>query len=237
MKQIFNRFFIFLAFQFLYSNITAQIIVNGRNPTRYRSSVGGNAVSISYGSIFWVDGENIPLPGYSSSMSFFHRGFDPFSVEKMNVSTGITLGYERPLSSKFSLRAAFSTAKLVTGIVGRSDLITTDKSKITQFGLYSRYTLTKNSDKKLQFQWLVGPELLYVKKDVLVEDYMIDESSSPKNYRQDVSIIEGAIVTGLGISFKLSNSFSLFSDGMVGISLPGKGFKSTNSGFGLKYNW
>jgi len=237
MKQIFNGFFIYLAFQFLYNSVTAQITINGHNPRRYRYSAAGNAVSISYGSIFWVDGNNSHLPGYSSSRSSFHDASDFFSIEKMNVSTGVTLGYERTLSHKFSLRAAFSTSKLTTGFKSRFDLIGTDKSRISQVGLYSKYTLTKNEDRRLQIQWLVGPELVYVKKDVLVEDYMVDESSTPGNYRQNISIVEGAILTGLGISFKLSNSFSLFSDSMIGISLPGKGFKSTNSGLGLKYNW
>ena len=179
----------------------------------------------------------MPLPGYSSSLSFFHGVNDPFSIEKMNVSSGISLGYERQLSPRFSVRTAFSTAKLVTGITSRFDLLVTDKSKITQLGLYSRYTLTKNPARRLAFHWLAGPELVFVKKNAVVEEYITGESDDPENYHQNISIVEGAIVTGLGISLKISNSFSLFSDGMVGISLPGKGFKSSNTGLGVKYNW
>lgn len=230
MKNYKAVFFVILSL--LFSNLSAQIIVNGRSPVRYYSSGPQNSLSISYGNIFWVDGENVPLQGSSYSMQQFHNP----SVENMNRSLGLSVGYERVLARKIALRAAFSTAKLITGLQSREDLITTDRSRIAQLGAYFRYSLTKNPDNRFQIQWLAGPELIYVKKDVLIDGY-VEGEGKPDNLRQNVSILEGAAVTGLGLSFRISNAFSLFSDGMVGVSLPGKGLKMTNSGIGLKYNW
>ena len=232
-----NTVLLSLVFCVFQNSLSAQIIVNGYNPTRNLTEGPGHALSISYGNIIWVDGDNVPLPGYSSSLSGFHDFSTVFSIEKANVSTGITVGYERQLTKMFAVRASFSTAKLTTGAVSRLDLIATDKSKITQLGLYSRYSLTRNLKHRFQFQWLAGPELLYAKKNVFVEEYVVDETSTPQTYNQNITIVEGAVVTGLGLSFRVSNAFTLFSDGMIGISLPGKGLKTTNSGFGLKYMW
>ncbi|HEY1025543.1 MAG TPA: hypothetical protein VGE26_10290 [Sphingobacteriaceae bacterium] len=237
MKQLIRSFFVFLAFQLFYYSADGQIIVNGHNPKRDFFAGPQQSLSISYGSILWIDGKNIPLAGYSEPLADFHGIGDLFSVEKYNFSIGVNVGYERNLSDLVSVRGAFSTGKLFTGIGGRLDLITHDKSSISQLGLYTRFSLTKNLKRRLQFQWLVGPELLYAKKDVLVEEYVADETSTPDNYRQNIKVVEGALVTGLGISLRLTKKFSLFSDGMVGIAMPGNGLKLTNSGIGMKYHW
>ncbi|MBC8053481.1 MAG: hypothetical protein H7Y13_10500 [Sphingobacteriaceae bacterium] len=231
--KFFKIIFTVLIFALTLIDASAQIIINGRNPRRYNSSGPSHGVSLSYGNIFWVDGKTVPLKG--SSASGFPMG-DPFAIEKMNIAYGIILGYEKALSEKFAIKATFSTSKLITGLSARADLVTADESRFTQLGFYSRYTLTKEPKHRIQFQWLAGPEIIYVKKDVLVQDYA-EDNGTPGPYRQDISIVEGAIVTGLGISCRISNAFSLFSDGMLGISLPGKGLKVTNSGFGLKYSW
>ncbi|TZF86144.1 hypothetical protein FW774_03585 (plasmid) [Pedobacter sp. BS3] len=215
----------------------AQIHINGRNPSR--SFWGGpqNAVSLSFGNIIWVDGKNVALPGYSEPLKAAHTFGDFFSLERYNYSSGVKVGYDRKLSDKFSLRTAFLIARLVTGLVSRTDLITNDKSRIAQLSVLASYLLTKNTDHRLQFQWLLGPEFLYANKNVTVSQYMVNDDDTPENYNQKIAIGEVGIVTGLGISFRITEKFALFSEGTMGISLPGKGFKWSNSGIGLKYNW
>jgi hypothetical protein len=230
--------FFLLSVLLLSSSVNAQIVVNGYNSRRYHDVSGPrNAVSVSYGYNVWIDGDNVPLPGYSSSRAMFHRIGDPYSIEKSNISLGINLGYERQLSNRFCLKVAFSTTKLTTGATKRIDLMTTEKSKFTQLGLYGKYTLNKDLQRKLQFQWIVGPELIYARKDVIVEEYVLDENSDPEKYHQDITIAEAAVVTGLGLSYHLSKSIGVFSEMMMGVSLPGNGLKSTVSSLGLKYNW
>lgn len=236
MKPFIRFFLILLPFQLLSITVDAQIRVNGHNPKRNFFPGPQQSLSVSFGSILWVDGKNVPLAGYSAPLADFHDIGDLFSVERYNIGTGVNIGYERNFSDFVSLRAAFATGKLITGATGRIDLITNDKSSISQLGIYSRFSLTKDLKKVLQFQWLVGPELIYAKKDVLIEEYVLDEASAPDSYRQKVQVVEGALVTGLGISVILSGKFSLFSDGLVGVALPGNGLKITNSG-GLKYHW
>ncbi|MFD2160893.1 hypothetical protein ACFSJU_00675 [Paradesertivirga mongoliensis] len=218
---------------FLVNDAAGQIVINGRSPVRYSSAGHKNSLSISYGNIFWVDGKNVPLSGSSYSLrSSYNPGFE----DNTNHSMGITVGYERTVARRFTLRTAFSRSKLATGMRNRADLITTDRSRITQLALYSQYSLTRNINRRFQFQWLAGPELIYVKKDVLVHDY-VDGEGDPKHYRQNIAILEGGIVSGLGASFQISDSFCLFSNAMVGVSLPGRGFTATSSGLGLKYMW
>lgn len=225
--------FTLLMFVMVLSDVFPQIVINGHYSRRYLSSISRNAISISYGNILWIDGENVPLAGHSYSREAFPS---VGNFENRNISTGINVGYEKTISARFGIRTSFSTAKLTTGLTERADLIAHDKSRFTQLGLYSRYTLTKDLRRRFQFQWLAGPELIYARKNVLIEDY-VEGEEAPHPYRQDISIIEGAVVTGLGISFRVSDAFCLFSDGMVGISLPGKGLKVNNSGFGIKYTW
>jgi hypothetical protein len=237
MKHLYTITF-FLAFLLAFQSADAQIVINGYNPRRYSVASGLNALSISYGYVVWVDGNHVSLPGYSSSKAFFHSGFgDPFSVEKGNVSVGLGVAYERKLSQKFAVKGAFSTAKLHTGTASRFDFDAVDKSRLTQFGVYAKYSLTKNPDSRFQFQWLAGPELVYAKKDVFIQDYVLDEASEPRTFRQNVSVLEGALVTGIGAAFKLNSSLALVSEGMIGVSLPGSGFKSTNTMLGVRYSW
>lgn len=233
-----RTFLLFLGVLVMSAGVDAQIVVNGYNPRRYHDASGPrNAVSVSYGYNFWVDGDNVPLAGYSSSMAMFHRIGDTYSFEKSNVSLGISMGYERQLSNRLSLKGAFSTTKLTTGVTQRIDLMTTEKSKFTQLGLYCKYTLNKDLQRKLQFQWIVGPELIYARKDVIVEEYVLDENSDPEKYHQDITVAEAAVVTGLGLSYHFSKSIGVFSEMMMGVSLPGNGLKSTVSSLGLRYNW
>ena len=237
MKRISTIIFV-LALQLLANNIQAQIIMNGRNPSRYgASNFQGSALSISFGFNIWADGDATPLPGYSASLATFRSIGKILSLEKANFTNGVNVGYERQISERFGARAAFYTAGMTNGSSSRLDLLTTDKSKFTQIGLYARYTLTKNSDHRIQFHWLAGPEFIYAKKDMIIDEYVLDENSTPQPYRQNITITEGAIVTGPGVSCKITGGLSLFSDSMFGISLPGKGFKSTQTGFGLKYGW
>ena len=214
----------------------SQIRVNGKSPRRNFFGSAQNSLSISYGNIFWVDGKNVPMAGYSEPLAVFHEIGDLFSVERYNIAMSVNFGYERQFSDRLALRASLFTSKLNTGSQARADLITSDKSKIHQLGLYGRYTLT-NPERKFQVNWLLGPELMYAQKDVYIADYVADASSSPDNYRQNITVVEGALQTGFGFSYKIIDSFTIFIDGMAGISLPGKGFKSSNSGIGLKYNW
>ncbi|HEY0669856.1 MAG TPA: hypothetical protein VGD22_16865 [Sphingobacteriaceae bacterium] len=221
-----------------YTTADAQIIVNGHNPSKFNRGNSGpaNSFSISYGYVIWVDGNNVPLPGYSAPEASYH--FENFDTgENNNGCYAFNAGYERRIAEYLSLKLSFITAKLVNGIILRPDLNSYDKSRISQLGLYGRYSLSKNSKKRMQLQWLAGPELIYVKKDVLIDDYVLDENSTPQQYHQNITIMEGAAVTGIGLSYRISNHISTFTDVLAGISLPGKGFKFTNSGCGLKVNW
>ena len=236
MKSILKRVFILQIFVLSIFDVSAQIVINGHNPRRIEAPDLKNAIVVSYGNVLWIDGENVPLTGYSSSRESLHGLRDPHSIEKKNVSVGMNVGIERYLSPKVTLRAALYIAKLATGLANRDDLIAEDESRIMQFGLYSKYALTKNSRHRLQFQWLAGPELIYVKKNILIDEY-VENGEAPVPYRQNISILEGAIVTGLGISFRVSNAILIFSDGMLGISLPGAGLKTSNTLLGLSYRW
>src|SRR5688572_5421110 len=100
----------------LFTDLSAQIVINGRNPARYYLGGPENAISISYGNIYWVDGKAVPLRGSGNSMQKF---YDPYSIENRNSSLGVSVGYERAINTKVALRAAFSTAKLVTGLQRR----------------------------------------------------------------------------------------------------------------------
>jgi|GEM_PF-5455837 len=239
MKRIARSSFVFFLFYSISTAASAQIFIEGHNPRRGRGASSGlrSEISVSLGSLLWVDGKYTPLPGYSSSQSGFYIIGDPFSLEKYNISFGLNIGYQRYLSELFSVKTILSSTRLYTGLEGRTDLNVEDKSRISQLGVYGSYSLTKNLDHRLQFQWLFGPELIYVNKNVIVKDYVLSEDDIPEDYRHKVSILDGAVVTGLGISLRLTKTLSLFSDGMMGLSLPGGGFKMTNSGFGLKAGW
>jgi hypothetical protein len=238
MNQTLKLLFTVFLLQFTYHLAIAQIIVNGHNPSKFNRGDAGpaNSFSISYGYVIWVDGNNVPLPGYSAPEAAYH--LENLSTgESNNGCYAINAGYERRISDYFSLRLSVISAKLINGILLRADLNSYDKSRISQVSLYSRYSLSKNPKKRMQLAWLAGPELIYVKKDVLINDYVLDENSTPQQYHQDITIMEGAAVTGIGLSYKLSDHVSTFTDVLAGISLPGKGFKFTNSGFGLRVGW
>lgn len=229
---------LFLAIITIANDIHAQIIMNGRNPSRYgTSNSGGSALSISFGPNIWADGGATPIPGYSSSLADFHSFGGILSLEKANFTQGLNLGYEKNVSERLAVRASFYTANMTHGAASRLDLLTTDKSKFTQLGLYARYTLTKNMDRRIQFQWLLGPELIYARKDMIIAEYVLDETATPQPYHEDITITEVALVTGPGASCRIAGGISLFTDSMFGLSFPGKGFKLTQTGLGLKYSW
>ncbi len=237
MKQLAQIIFL-LAIVMLANDINAQIIMNGRNPSRYGiSNSSGSSVSISFGPNIWADGNANPIPGYSSSLAGLHSFGSIIPLEKANFSSGLNFGFEKTISEYLAVRASFYTASMTHGAASRLDLLTTDKSRFTQFGMYARYSLTKNLDHRIQFQWLLGPELVYAKKDMIIEEYMPDQTATPQPYRENIAITELALVSGPGISCKIAGGIALFSDSMFGISFPGKGFKLTQTGFGLKYSW
>lgn len=232
--SVVTALFALIQFASLYQ-CSAQIIINGNNPRRYSySSFPRNAIRISYGLNTWVDGGGVSLKGYSSSLASYHS-VNP--EDGTNSTGGLNIGYERQLTENFAIAGTFYTAGMKNGAASRSDLITVDKSRFTQLGIYTKTTLTKNLSNRVHFHWLAGPELIFAKKDMIVNEYVLDASSVPESYHQDVSVVEGAFVTGLGISCRVVSKFSVFTDTMIGIALPGGGFKTSHSGLGARYSW
>ncbi len=237
-----KKLLFFVLILYTSNSVIAQIVINGPKPTRDRYSGSTSAITVSYVYNRWIDEDNEPVPGYSNPLEAFHATpSDPFGVEKNNVSKGINIGYERQLRSNMGLRFAFTTSKLKTGIDQRKDLIVTDKSRLFQLGVYGKYSLLGNSSKRLQVELLAGPELIYANKDFLIKEYVNvldpEPNAVPADYRQIVKVLEVAVVSGLGISYRITNSFAIFSEGLVGISLPGSGLKISNSGVGIKHTW
>jgi hypothetical protein len=225
---------------FFFDNAIAQIVINGHKPTRDRYFGARSAITVSYVYNSWIDENNEPVPGYSEPLEAFHTNpSDPFGVEKTNVSKGINLGYEKQFRSNLGLKVAFTTSKLKTGIDQRKDLIVTDKSRLFQLSAYGKYRLLSNSSKRFQLDLLGGPELIYANKDFLIKEYVnvLEPESDKGDYRQIVKVLEVAVVSGLGVSYHITNSFTIFSEGLIGISLPGAGFKISNAGLGLKHTW
>ena len=242
MNHLLKLPFIILFICFLFNSAIAQIVINGQKPTRDRSIASKSAITVSYVYNSWIDENNEPVPGYSESLEAFHTTpSDPLGVEKTNVSTGINLGYEKQLRSNLGVRAAFATSRLKTGIDKRKDLTPTDNSRIYQVGFYGKYRFLANSSKRFQVELLAGPEFIYANKNVMIKEYVNvldpEPEAVPADYRQIVKVLEVAAVSGLGISYRITNSFILFSEGLIGISLPGTGFKISSSGLGLKHTW
>lgn len=219
-------------------NAFSQIVINGPRPKNlYKGSGGELYVSLAYGYNFWRDKKQRAFPGSSASMIEFNFINDiiPISIDKFDYSQGLSFGIEKRITDAFGIKAHLFHAKMYSGLSTRSDLEVEDKSKFSQVGIYGSLTLTKDKDKKLQFHWLLGPELILAKKDVLIKDYMENEKASPVDYHYQENVTEGAVVTGLSLSFRIAEKFTLYSDGLAGISLPGTGIKVTSHNIGLKY--
>ena len=241
-KQIFGMYkflikiFLLIVIIFSYGDTFSQIVINGPRPQNlYHGSGGGLAVSISYGYILWKDSKQRDFSGSSASLVNYRFLEDVISIQKLNYSTGFFLGGEKMFTDAFTVKAHVYYSKMHAGISARSDIESVDKSKFTQLAFYSSLNLTKDQSKRFQFQWLAGPEILYAQKNVLIKEYVEDENSIPEDYHYKESVLEVAIVTGLGLSFRITDNFSLFSDGLIGISLPGKGLKITSNNIGIKY--
>jgi hypothetical protein len=217
---------------------SAQIIINGNNPNRRyahksASEIPSNAVSISYASVFWEDGKNVPLQGHSITLDDSEL-YDGFSVEQWNFAVGVQVAYDKKITDRFLVNLAFSTARMVTGTSLRLDLDATEKSRFSQLGIYASWSLTKNLDHRFQFQWLAGPEVIYANKRVTISDYVTEDKPEPATYYQNLNILEVSAVTGLGISLRVFGNCNLYSNVLGGKSFPGNGLKLTNTGLGLK---
>lgn len=242
MSKLYTRSFIFFLLIFSgIGNTFSQITINGPRPKNlYRGSGGGLSVGVSYGYILWKDSKQKEFPGYSQSMSDFSMFNDIFnagnlSLDKVNYSRGLFFGGEKTITDRFSLKSHLFFANMWSGLESRVDIESTNKSKFFQFAVYSSLSLTRDMNKRLQFQWLAGPEIIYANKDVLIKEYVAGENSAPEDYHYKEAVVEGAIVTGLGISVRITEKFVLYSDGLVGVSLPGTGIKVTSNNIGLKY--
>lgn len=240
MNQYSRSVIILIVFCLACTSTEAQIIINGPKPTRERFWGESKSLTVSYVYNRWVDVNNDPVPGYSKPLELFHSSpSDPFGVENNTVSTGINLGYENQLRAKFGLRISLTASKLKTGINQRKDLMVTDESIYSQLSLYGKYLLSKRPAQKFRVELLAGPELIYARKQALIEQYVnvLEPEFEIGDYRETVKVLEVAAVTGLGFSYRVSDSFAVFSEGLIGVSLPGTGFKISNSGVGFKYLW
>lgn len=186
--------------------------------------------------IFGKDGKQKKFKGYSSSMSDFSIVNDFVSFDKFDYSSGLFLGFEKGITDRFSLKGHLFYASMLSGLSTRTDLAIPDnKSKFFQMSAYSSLSLTKDRGKILSFQWLIGPEIIYAQKDLIIKEYMETSESEAVDYHYKESVMEVSLVTGLGASIRVMEKLSLFSDGLIGISLPGKGIKVSSHNIGLKY--
>ncbi|MFD1631569.1 hypothetical protein [Pseudopedobacter beijingensis] len=221
-------------------NIFSQIVVNGPRPVNLYQTGGGEvSVSVSYGYNFWKDKKQKAFPGSSASLSDYNIVNDIIpSIDKFDYSSGVFLGLENKVTSRFGIKGSLFYGKMYTGISTRVDLDTeNNKSSFFQIGAYASFTLTKATEKRLQFHWLLGPEVFFAKKDIMIKEYVEKADAEAVDYHYKESAVEGAIVTGLGLSLRITDSFTLYSDGLAGISLPGTGIKVTSQNIGLKYKF
>jgi hypothetical protein len=238
-KRSFFSVVILLILSMTCMKLHGQVVINGNNP--YLRSTGDDppkqAVGIAFTSLFWVDGRNQLLSGYSASLTDYRFAADRFASEKRTASYGVAIGYSRMLSRKMWLNVSFCYTKMTTGLSRRADLLAEEHSSLSQIGGYGSFRLGKNPGRRFGICWLLGPELNYVRRKVNVRDYVEDPADIPAPYRQDVTVLEGSVVTGPGVSFRASAHLSLFSNALMGISLPGKGFKCTLPALGLEYGF
>lgn len=231
-----NIFVLILLVAILCLKSKAQIVVNGKSTYRPYYSNAKTAISISYGSLFWNDSKQKDLVGYSESLEVFHDDFFTTGLRRFNYNASLRFGFEKGFTDKFSLKNYLVAGKLYTGVGFRPDLISVDKSNIIQLSTYANLILSQ-SHKKFKISYMLGPEFMLVNKNVIISDYIENPNDTPDDYNQKETIFEVGIATGLGFSYDFSTHFALFTDGVIGLSLPGGGLKITNSGFGLKYNF
>ncbi|OAQ38495.1 hypothetical protein A5893_13805 [Pedobacter psychrophilus] len=227
-KKLLVIILLFISYQ-----VNAQIFINGKGPRNSYGAGGKTAISISYGSLFWNDSQQKEINGSTAGLEDFNvlsfSGFDKF-----NYNISLRIGLEKGLSDKISIKSYLTTGRLFNGVLIRPDLEVTDKSRIIQLSTYGNLILSK-PEKKFKFHFLFGPDFMYVKRDALIKDYITAENSVSDDYQIDENIFEVGVSTGLGLSYDISNHVVIFSDGLMGISLPGGGLKISNSGLGLKY--
>jgi hypothetical protein len=219
---------------------SAQIVINGHNPARNSYSGPLNGLSISIAQVVWADGGYKPLQGYSQTSGLASSYTGALNtVERYNASVGAKIGYDRQLTSRLSIVTTLFSSKMISGTQTRPDLvILEDKSRMSQLGVYGSWRLTRDENRRLQFGWMLGPEAIYATRNVLIEKYTTEGSeTAPDNYRQKITVAEGAIVTGPGGSLRIANAFELFGNTMFGITIPGGALKGSSTGLGLKYRW
>lgn len=238
MSKLYTSSVLFLLFLFLnVGKVFSQIVINGPRPINLYNQGGGELyVSLSYGYNFWKDGKQKEFKGHSSSVAEYGLFSDFISFDKFDYSSGPFLGLEKGITDRFSVKGNLFYAKMTSGLSTRADLeISDDKSKFFQMSAYSSLSLTKDKGKILSFQWLIGPEIIYAQKDLIIKEYMESSESESVDYHYKESVMEVSLVTGFGASIRLMEKLFLFSDGLIGISLPGKGIKVSSHNIGLKY--
>lgn len=240
MSKLYISSFIFFLLIFSgIGNTFSQITVNGPRPkTLYRGGGGDFYASLSYGYILWKDSKQREFPGYSQSkadLSVVGGMISDVGFDKFNYGRGIFFGGEKAITDRFFLKSHLFFANMWSGLESRADIESVNKSKFFQLALYSSLSLTRDMDKVLQFQWIAGPEIIYANKDVLIKEYVKEKDAAPEDFHYKETVVEGAIVTGLGVSIRLAEKFTVYSDGLVGLSLPGKGIKVTSNNTGIRY--
>ncbi len=218
----------------LVSSGNAQIIMNGKSTYRPYFNSTKDAISISYGSLFWNDPKEKELQGYTEGLEAFHDDDLNRYLKNLNFNVSLRFGFEKGISEKISIKTVLLTGKLYTGASLRNDLLVNQKSKVFQFSTYGNYLLSR-PEKKFKVHFMLGPEFMLVNKDVLILQYVEKEGDTPDDFNQKETIFEVGLTTGLGFSYTFGKHIALFTDGLIGVSLPGGGLKITNSGFGLKY--
>ncbi len=212
----------------------AQIIVNGKNTYRPYFNNAQSSISLSYGVLVWVDAKQKSLNGYSVTREAFHNDSFTNSLKKFNVNHSLRFGFEKGITDKISIKTHVLSGKLITGASLRSDLSVVEKSNIFQLSTYGNLILSR-ANKKFKVHYMFGPEFMLVNKDVLIAEYVEEAGDTPNDYHEKETIFEVGLTTGLGFSYNFSKHLGIFTDGLIGISLPGGGFKLTSSGLGVKY--
>jgi hypothetical protein len=232
-----NKYLLTLLLVVILSKLTtAQIYINGGNPSRYgANSYNGSSISLAYSTVIWIDGAYTRLEGYSLPLEPFYNPENQSVIEKLNVASGLSIGFETNLSRRLSLYSSIFTGFMSTGsTLNGALLVSDDKSTLSQIATYFQLTIS-SPEKRLKIHWLIGPELLYARKRLIVEEYVTPENQEPKQYNEDLKIIEGSLVTGFGLSCDVSRSFTLFNNSSIGLAFPGKGFKGNFTSIGVKY--
>lgn len=228
-----KRFTILASLLFLgFTSSKAQIVVNGRSTYRPYFNNAKSGISISYGTLMWQDSKQKQLDGYSEPVEGYVYGVN--DIGKFNYNASLRFGYEKGISEKFSIKTYLLTGKLYTGLLGYDDSNLIEKSKVFQISTYGNLFITR-TDRRLKVSFMLGPEFMLVNKNVLIHSFKTKSEDIPDDYNLRESIFEIGLTTGLGFSYDINNHFSLFSDGLLGFSLPGGGFKITNTGIGIKY--